>query len=355
VAPSAPPTAGAPPLAARPLDPYLERLRLWCAESRGRDSDAPGQISAGQRSLTLDAWEREQLARSFEPGTVDSDGSRLVARAVALRVKSMVDCEHLAAGDGQDGSSLYTLQGRLNLDCSLGMELLREMQRAIDELVVSGEAAHAERLRHSLDGLRRCLAEVKFEIAEAGRRAAQDASWIPRIESPEPAPAAWARPAAGAAPAAPAPSFGPPSAAAVSASVPLPRRRRRRLGRTGILILALAASVLLRLAVAGRNAGGGPVEPAAPTLPRAEAIRSTLARAPSLFVELHAAAWEALSESQRRALVEELGQAARSGDWAGVHLTTDEGGAVARWLRERGAELIPASETPSPPRPAAAR
>ncbi len=116
--------------------------------------------------IELDAWELEQLSRGLG-GAPDLWGD-LVVEGVAFRNKCQTD---LGWGPGVQQLSVAELNDFREIlitDASLGIALLSETQRAINQLISNGEMDVVKKLTGFRNNLSQCVNELKGTIGEKG-------------------------------------------------------------------------------------------------------------------------------------------------------------------------------------------
>ena len=72
---------------------------------------------------------------------------------------------------------------------------------------------------------------------------------------------------------------------------------------------------------------------------------------PSLFITVEAEAWESFDPTRRGQLLDSVSSIVSANGYSGVLFKTPDGRPVARWLRERGAQLIEEREPEEPRQP----
>jgi hypothetical protein len=116
-----------------------------------------------------------------------------------------------------------------------------------------------------------------------------------------------------------------------------------RASATRVLVVLQVAAILAwagffgvpawRARAAAASAVPGP-------LPGETLFETITPRAPSMFLTVRPAAWQALSPAARLAAVENLAAHLESGGYSGLLILAPDGRALAHWLRESGSELI---------------
>jgi hypothetical protein len=332
-------TANAIPAAApahprqRPLEVYLERLRrdLERQASHGMD---------GTDVARYEPWIWREVQRFFA-GADDPPGlARSVAHALALREKVLADKARLATCGEHGSRELYTVQAELMLDTAMGTAILREMQAVVDGLVQQGALDLAKQLNGLCHEARGWVARASKSIAESERERAQrlaatlgDRAQERREVSVRACEKRLARALA-------------EQRSRMRREARLRRRAREALAklpsRTEVLtlVLGLALAVwLLGIHLPGNARGVVPPVTAA-DLPRAEVFTLVEARPPSLYLTVDGAAWERFSQDKRTLVIENVSAAIAPVGYHGIHVATEHGRPVARWLERGGVRLI---------------
>jgi len=325
-----PAVSGAPPGARetvrrQALEPYLLRVRAWL------DEGAAAPLHLAGRKLAADPWIRE---RALAPG--DGPGP-VLCQALALLLKVAEDTSVLEAAAPPARDELYRAQAELMLDAAMGMALSRELQRAVDDAVRRGHIEPAKRLSRFHHDLRHAVGAAKARIAESERARAETLT-DSLTDQPREAGAAD--------------DTLDRAARETAARVEIAERSRRtRLvslkrallpARTDLLLGLLAISAVAWLFVVKLPARVGVAPPRPLTLKELAdpAILRVEARPPSLYVELASRVWTRYEEAERRGLLERASVILLTGGYAGALFRTDDGRPVARWLSDRGIELI---------------
>jgi hypothetical protein len=240
---------------------------------------------------------------------------------------------------------LYALQADLMLDTAIGMALLREMQKAQDDLVRDGEVALAKRLSKFQHKMRNALSDVKKMIGESEQERAElisdNLTDQPRQESVSLDGMLLDRAASKAAEDYEQAKF--KSRAAEKARAALTKLP----SRTNILMYAFALTLAIWLG-AVKLPQLIAIEPPALTksdFPQAAAFLEVRAKLPSVFIEVDAAAWREMDEPRRIALVEMTGEVLDNSGYSGALLRTERGRPLAQWMRSGGAVLIEETES----------
>ena len=287
--------------------------------------------------IELNEWEFDQLAEGLDESA--KAWQSLVVEGVALRNKLVTDLGWVM-GSGKIGpEEAAEINELLIADAALGIALVAETQQAINQLILVGEINEAKKLTNFRTKIAQSLAELRPRVGEDGFSTAQElsegfitpndrASWTRRTGD-----SAGQRNAV--------PRFGAKSqrptgavVRVVSGSEETGSSLKPLMVLLGVLVMLWAALILPRL-----TAEPLPVLKLRDVTPRAE-IRHVVARPPSLFVQLDARMWQALSREGRLALVDDVGRTAASAGYHGVNFTVEDGRTAAQWLKERGSELV---------------
>ena len=86
--------------------------------------------------------------------------------------------------------------------------------------------------------------------------------------------------------------------------------------------------------------------PALPTLGLAQfaqfkIVKGVVAKAPSLYVVLDGAKWEALPPAEQREMLDGIGEIAAGAGYRGMRARTEAGVTVGQWLQSTGSALVP--------------
>jgi len=282
--------------------------------------------------IELDAWELEQLSRGLNGSS--SLWSDLITEGVAFRNKCQTD---LGWGPGMQQLSIAELNDFREIliaDASLGIALLEETQRAVNQLIRGGEMDVVKKLTGFRNKLSRNVNELKGTIGEKGFDEAtsasedliapeEEASWTEREARTSTPTRPTQRPAAG--------------------RIVFKQERATPAGKghtkplmmlLGLSVVVWGVFILPKLQVKTTQ-----------TLtlddisPKTE-IRYVVAKPPSLFVELNSYAWRELSDPQRLALIDEVGKTAAAAGYNGAHFKLENGESAGQWLKENGSRLI---------------
>lgn len=322
------------------IEPHLKKLGRLLSQSA-----EPLEIRLYESELVLDSWEDEQL-RLFLARDAEQDKNRalLLVQGVALLLKSAADVDSMMSAADPSEEQLYTLQADLMLDTAIGMALLREMQKAQDDLVREGAVTEAKRLSAFQHKMRRALADIKKMIGESEHERAEqisdDLTDQPREQTASLDGMMLDRAAAEVAEEYERESLRDRAAdKARAALAKLP-------SRTDILMYSFALTLAIWLG-AIKLPQLIKMEPAVLTkadFPQAALFLDVTAKPPSVFIEVDGAAWREMDEHRRIALVEMTGEVLESGGYSGALLRTERGRPLAQWMKSGGATLIETTE-----------
>lgn len=318
------------------LAPYLERLGRPQAEP-GRPADA-----SPAPALVLGHWEQSAVQAAL---AADAQGHRgwetLLAEGVALQGKFCSEVDQLQAERAASPEVKETLRQQILLSAAIGLALMQELQREIDRMIVAGNVAQAKKLTGFKHKLGQLVAQIKEQVGGDGLAVAR----VLAADMVIPLPGAETR---------------KKSAAERLAERdedphrPIRLDSRHRLGRIverervrsrlkPLLIVFTVAVVAWLILILPRTFRQPLPELTSRDLAFSPAIREVIARPPSLFLVLDAAAWERMSAEQCEVLVRQVGETADGAGYSGAQLRLADGTTVATWSRARGATLVPRS------------
>ncbi len=385
------------------LQPYLDKLESWIVQAADVDPDRPAKINVGQRAVTLEPWDRQQLTEFFlSGGQPVPELAELMAHAVACVLRTIFDVERLKRDEQRLSADLYALQAELMLDTALGLAILEETQVAIDRLVQQGRVPDARALSQFRHQIKHAIGEARKRIADSEVQQAEELSVSMRAADPpqETVPGS----PSGATERGPAPRLRAPSldggvetVAAELAGID-PVTGARLFDHVDVEIddepaaaparapaRAPASSPRAKSRSRKRSAAKAPSAPGLPSLtpvlcgvlvglagfwaatvwhpsrtvaiphlttaelPMQDKLDGVHAAPPSLYITVNEAAWEQMTESDRTTLIDAIGTQANRVGYSGLLLRTPNGRPVARWLKLRGPELVLAGEKPSAP------
>ena len=307
---------------------YLDQL----SAARAADED----LNAAIAGADLDSWELSQLDDALVGAT--EAWQALIVEGVAFQIKLQTDLGFAVPAAAMSGEDQAEVRELLLGDAAVGLALLEETQREVNDLVLAGEMELATRLtgfRNKLgqrvNHLRGQVDEQDFaratEKSEGYCEPKEDAEW----QSAEFRPRTFA-------------TGGP-------TPPPMERPQARLLEQRTVTnesrpikgwLMVLGASICLwAVLILPRIMNNQPLPEltVSDVAPRQE-IRQVTSKPPSLYVELDAAAWRGMSSESRLSLLDDVGQTASAAGYNGAQFTLESGESVGRWLKARGSELI---------------
>lgn len=284
----------------------------------------------------LDAWELAQLDQG--PGGVSHRWHDLIAEGVAFRNKCQTDVGWSSDERQLSVEELNDFRDILITDASLGVALLEETQRAVNQLIRSGEMDVVKKLTGFRNKIARSVNELKGIIGVKGY--AEAAAIAEELITPE-GQASWT----GRRTPPPTPTKRTPKpvrrVAFEASQVVFKEEKGARESNLKPLLMLLGLSVVVwgvfilpKLTVKTVQ-----MLTVNDISPKSE-IRHVVAKPPSLFVELDSHGWRALSGQERLALVDDVGRTAAAAGYNGVHFKLESGKTAAQWLKEHGSRLI---------------
>ena len=309
------------------LSLYLEQLD----QARGAGENWTA-LTEGAR---LDEWELEQLDQALQQTT--EAWHPLLLEGVAYQIKLETDLGFLTPVHERSPEENLELRNLMVQDLALGLALLEETQRSVNQMVLAGQMDEATRLTSFRNKIGQGVQRIKGdlspeEFAAATARSEQlceekeEAEWRstdfqPIANIPAPTPTPTAKP-----------------------TVRMVQRHdvgQQQRPLKGLLFVLGASICLWAVLILPKITSKNEL----PTLtlgdisPRSE-IRHVEARPPSLFVELDGEAWTTMSNEARLTLIDDVGKAAEAAGYMGAQFKLDSGTRVARWLKQRGSELV---------------
>jgi hypothetical protein len=258
-------------------------------------------------------------------------------------MKFSSDRLNLECGSNDDEQKLYGLEAQLMLDLGIAMALCRELQQAVDEAVRKGDVRLAKQLTRFRHEVRKTASEAKTVLAETEQRRAHALSDVltdaPRDDEFTPGDAELQRLAWKAGSDHDKAKSEQSRQRAQRLAVWLPSRTEALVTLLGILVAAWVGLT----SMPGMIDHGIPEVAAGDLLPTG-AIRSLEARPPSLYVTVEPTAWLPLEVEEKRRIVGGISSVLLTNGYTGALLTTPDGRPVARWLSQRGVELIDTDE-----------
>ncbi len=312
------------------LAPYLERLA--------------GEPPPLHPAIALDRWERSAL-----DAALSGDGKQyaaLLIEGVAFQTKHYSDLDRLETEEHSSAESSERNRETLIVNAAIGLALMNEMQRVVDSMVLSGHMGEAKKLTGFRNKLSQIVHEIKDRVGTEGYDEAEELGreLVSPVERTKQTTGA-ARPAELV-----EPNESPPKPIKLNRYKNLrmakPVEERESHSRKLFVVFAVAVVAWMILVLPGMFRAPLP-ELTAPELPPLEGVLEVDARPPSLFIVVSAKSWNGMAADSRLRWVEQTGEIASASGYTGIHILTDEGAAVAQWLKERGAQLVETSATAS--------
>jgi len=336
------------------LSAYLEALGL---DYGGGPRRVPDCLKLEGRTLTVESWERAIIEHSLNhPEDRSRPWAPLLAEGLAFRAKCLCggrdSVAHVTATGGArladavgpevaaepvEATAAADATGeteQLITDAAVGLALLREMQLAVDQLVVAGEASEAKKLTGFRNRVAEAVRQIKEQLGDDAYERAENKSEgmvAPPIAEPLASHSQGQLPA---------------SASAAQHLKRGPARRGKAIdaGRSpGVRnkVLLLATLVAVWAVVFLPRLVKQPIPVLEPVdFGQVPGIAAVTARPPSLFVRVDDLVWTQLSAEERRDLVEHVGRIAEGAGYNGAQfLLVGRGQPVARWLRDGGASV----------------
>jgi hypothetical protein len=290
----------------------------------------------GQK-IPLEPWEQVAVEAERRGAGLSGPGDPLIVEGLAFRVKAACRADRLACLCSNPGGPerFGSLLEELTLDTTVGLAISHDFQESINRLVVAGEMSDAKKLtgcRNKLGtiitGLKTCIGEEAYTRAEREAKSMiaplREVSTSSGPELGKVIEASWRKKRA--------------------ATVRVAERAESAQPKTKPLALLLLCCVALwTVLILPRF-----VRPELPVLEAEDfgtiqAVTEITARPPSLFAKVHLGRWTKLAPEGRLAVLEQLGKVAGEAGYSGVHVTTNDGTAVGKWLSKTGVRvLVPA-------------
>jgi hypothetical protein len=307
--------------------------------------------------VVLDSWEKRMLQHVLENGQVGGYGwPALLAESIALRSKYASEIEAIEQLELTTPELPIEQREQLTIDAAIGLAILQDLQRIIDQTVLTGDMAEAKRLTNFRNKLAQTVKEIKELIGADAYREAELMHHImvvppeelsrEKIEA-DPEPETDEPKVEQPIPAIEEPDEGPPQ------QIRMDRSSDQKLGRilevkkdhSKYLIIALAVVLLAwSILVLPRFFRKPLPELGLADLPQSSATKTISVRPPSLYVVVDGKEWRAMPSKQRLQWVEEVGGIAAGAGYTGVHVRTNKDTSVAQWLKHKGAKLVATSK-----------
>ncbi len=322
----------------RGIAPFLEELEAALATG----SPAALLFNAGgpdAQPVALDSWAVEWIQASARKPKGPAELPELLKQCLAFLAKSSADVARLRKEAPRAGTDFYALQAELMLGSAVGMALLREAQKSVDDLVAIGLVDDARMLARFQNRLRSTVRELKLSIAESNR--GRDDELVE--EFTDQAAPATERTMAVHVEIDESPSTVPQRASEPRAKrIPATIAPLRRRWRTAVLLVSVMSALAVWLAVQAipTLTGGSAKVVSRADFNASAPILHIAAPPPSAYVVVDPARWSAYDEGQQRRLVEVMGGVLAVHGYWGLLVRTPDGKAVARWVEGRGSDLL---------------
>lgn len=275
--------------------------------------------------MGLSAWE---LAR-LDQGLSDSSDRwhSLVAEGVAFRNKYETDLGWAPSGQQLSVEDRADSLRILTVNAAIGIALLEETQRAVNQLILCGELEEAKKLTVFRNRIAQGVNDLKLNIGKEGFSLATTASTGLIVPDEE---VTWTEREKRAV-------FMPGSRQTTGRVLfkaeAIENNVKPLLMVLGVVFAAWAVFILPRV----------PDKQLPPVtlqdVPSRVEIRHIESKPPSLFVRLDSYQWLKLAEQDRLALINDVGRTAAAAGYQGAHFTLDNGKTAAKWLRRGGSRL----------------
>jgi len=330
----------------RSLEGHVEHLRNFLVSQTGAaGSLSPLELPAVGSELTLEPWLVARLREEFAATATDEAG--VLTQSVALLIKCRIDSDRLAT-TGKRDEKLYAVEAELMLDLGVGLALSRELQQLVDETVRRGDVQTAKQLsrfhhtvRAASQNARGALAAKELERAEAWTDSLTE---IPQAAAVRPGDAELQRLAWQAGDDHDRERLRAFRSRTLSLAAWLPSRTESLVALLGILLTAWLCVVSLP-----EMLSTPPPSVTLDDLPSRGVIVEVESRQPSLYATIDAGAWNALDDVGRRRVVRNLSSLLLTYGYTGTLLRRPDGRPVARWLGQRGVELLDGDEAAHAP------
>jgi hypothetical protein len=320
------------------LAPILDRLALLRDEGQGEGLDALGFPP----DFTLDPWEERALNQALgEEGNSERDWRSLLAEGIAFQALYFSHSDRSEEAESADDEETGREQ-RIRT-AAIGLALMEELQRVIDEALLAGKMDEARRLTGFRNRLAQIAARIRVEVGTEGFQRAESLS-VQMVT--------------------PFDLLKTPKKDEPKEDEHKPRKAVRFEGRTNYrlgrpvkverrshlktLLVVLAASILAwSILILPRS-----WRPTLPVLTHQDlafspAIREITARPPSLFLVVDGPEWSRMPAARREELVRQVAESAEAAGYTGAHFRTGGGLGVALWTRLNGVGLIEPTDEPS--------
>jgi hypothetical protein len=315
------------------LAPYVDFL----ISSVGTNPESPPE-GISNSGLELERWEMDAVMKGAHGARSGGNGwEALLAEGVALHAKFLSETDRMETEEPLPPEQWEQIRTQLIWTGAIALALMEELQRAVDAMVLSGGMKQAKKLSSFRNKLSRLSGQIEERVGEKAFR--QAAALAGELVAP-------------AEPLTPV----PPRLQEQDEGPPLPARFERHTSAGAVqhvevvekrpakakpLLIAFATVLVLWMVIVAPRLFKSEI----PTLTRDEvafspAIKSVIARPPSLYLVVDGAAWEGMPTDQREDLVRQVGKTAEDAGYSGVNLRLDAGGTVGQWSATRGVQLF---------------
>jgi len=336
----------------RYLGSYFEALAAFARNSA--DKGRPEPIPVGSHPISVEQWEWDALTE-WARSRREEGWQFLLVEGLALEARCASDMQRASGGGAATAQGWESVYADLHFDAILGFRMMAEVQHAVERMVLRGRIVEAKRLTQFRQ---RIAATVNATGSFLGEARLREAEAMASVVADAPEPAAGTQEVNDPAPTgtelkalleleeklqknaeiveAQTADSGAPWAVATA------EPERRLWPMRTVFAPVLAALVFVWLALV-----------AWPALTREDlravtmadfedtpAVRSVVARPPSLFVAVDDEKWRALSDEERRTVVERIARVIEPLGYTGAHFAGGGGGFLAQWLRRGGARLV---------------
>jgi hypothetical protein len=330
------------------LAPFMARLGLRHGE--GAAQEVPSSITLGDYEVSLDPWEKGVLDRMLDGGGCEP-WARVLAESLAFQVKCLSQLGQIRQLTSESPSSglpreqMEAVLDHLITDAAVGLALLEETQRAIDQLIVSGDVGDAKKLSGLRNRIGQNVSKLKEHIGDDGFQRAENKCQGMVAPARSQHMGTSAGPGHGTTWAGRKRRQVHPDAyledcAEVEESAPSPVR--------SLVLLFCVCTVAWMVFVLPRWLEAGPHVIDLAELSHVPGVLTVMARPPSLFVTVSGPRWRDMAEIEHRQLIEEVGRVAESAGYSGAHFRMSDGGAAGVWLQKTGTQIYKNKKSSNP-------
>ena len=332
------------------LMPFLERVCLGDGEVS--TPTLPEEFSFTAELLELEEWEREtlenalrELADPMDP-SLDESGSadvlylQLMAEGVAFQAKCFTQFQRWEAANAVEAPEhKQGLIQEFTTDAAVGLALMTELQRDINQLISSGGMEPARHLTSFRNKVGRNVIRIREQIGQSAYESAEQLaeSYVEPIDLPKQGDGSvkevpeWAR----------SPEHKKSAERAKNAA----RRKGKKKKKVKSRALPLAVVLTVLLVAWGVVVLPSMMQPEPVVLQTADfasvkVVTKITARPPSLFVDVDSDLWGDLSPAVQDETVREIGNIAQQAGYIGAQIRNSEGKTVANWTENGGIRMV---------------